>query len=231
MTDIEYIARRLAAREDVDAAPEPDAREAAVAIILRQRDAVAPDASDDGRRATSTTDVLFIRRAEQVGDPWSGHMAFPGGHRDREDPTLLDASIREAREEIGIVLDRAANYIGSLAPHSVQPRVRPIGMHIAPFVFRVHGAVDFRLSHEVAEVVWTPLEPIMSGENHCEEDRIINGAPVSFGGYRVNGGHFVWGLTYRILHGFFATLDPNWRPPVTTALTGAPNPPPSSKSR
>jgi len=220
MTDIAYIARRLAARPDDDAPPEPDAREAAVAIILRanaQRGAAA-----DG----NATDVLFIRRAEKAGDPWSGHMAFPGGHRDPDDRTLLDASIRETHEEIGLALDRATNYVGSLAPHSVQPRVRPIGMHIAPFVFSVAGPVDFRMSHEVAEVVWTPLEPIMRGENHCEEDRIINGAPIAFGGYRVNGGHFVWGLTYRILHAFFATLDPDWRPPITSALTGAPNPPP-----
>jgi 8-oxo-dGTP pyrophosphatase MutT (NUDIX family) len=217
MTDIEYIAQRLAARGGGDPPPEPDAREAAVAIILRAND----------RGAARTTDVLFIRRAEKAGDPWSGHMAFPGGHRDREDPTLLDASIRETHEEIGLALDLDTNYIGALAPHSVQPRMRPIGMHIAPFVFRVRDEIDFNLSHEVAEVVWTPLEPIMRGENHCEEDRIINGAPVAFGGYRINGGHFVWGLTYRILHAFFATLDSAWRPPITTALTGAPNPPSS----
>src|SRR5215467_6106120 len=104
MTDIEYIARRLAARTDADAPPEPEAREAAVAIILR--------ASARGPRST---DVLFIRRAEKSGDPWSGHMAFPGGHRDPEDRTLLDASIRETDEEIGVQLDRATHYIGSLA--------------------------------------------------------------------------------------------------------------------
>jgi len=26
--------------------------------------------------------VLMIRRADREGDPWSGHMAFPGGRRD-----------------------------------------------------------------------------------------------------------------------------------------------------
>ena len=222
MTDIEYIARRLSARAikgkdgDEDAAPEPDARQAAVAIVLRASTRSAP---------SSATDVLFIRRAEKDGDPWSGHMAFPGGHRDPADRTLLDASIRETEEEIGLRLDLRDHYLGSLAPHAVQPRMRPIGMHIAPFVFRVHGDIAFHMSHEVAEVVWTPLEPIISGENHCEEDRIINGAPVAFGGYRINGGHFVWGLTYRILHAFFAMLDPDWQPPATNALTGAPSSP------
>ncbi|HII81785.1 MAG TPA: NUDIX domain-containing protein, partial [Ferroplasma sp.] len=25
---------------------------------------------------------LLIKRADQEGDPWSGHMALPGGHRE-----------------------------------------------------------------------------------------------------------------------------------------------------
>ena len=30
--------------------------------------------------------VLLIRRAERSGDPWSGHMALPGGRRDEDGP-------------------------------------------------------------------------------------------------------------------------------------------------
>jgi len=140
-------------------------------------------------------------------------MAFPGGHRDPDDVSLLAAAIRETEEEIGVDLVRSATCIGSLEPHQVQPRMRPIGMHIAPFVFRLGHADGYRLNHEVAEVVWTPLAPIMRAENHTEEARIIDGESVAFGGYRINGGHFVWGLTYRMLHAFFEVLDPNWRVP------------------
>ena len=25
-------------------------------------------------------EILFIKRADKPGDPWSGQMAFPGGH-------------------------------------------------------------------------------------------------------------------------------------------------------
>jgi 8-oxo-dGTP pyrophosphatase MutT (NUDIX family) len=206
MPTLELIAERLARHPPDAAAPEPGARQAAVAIILRAR---ASRRSPEAR----TTDVLFIRRAEKEGDPWSGHMAFPGGHRDPADETLLAAAIRETHEEIGVTLDPRRDLIGALTPHAVQPRMRPIGMHIAPFVFRLEQDADFALSHEVAEVVWTPLAPIFEGLNHTEEDRIIDGAPVAFGGYRVNGGHFVWGLTYRMLHGFFAVLDPRWKAP------------------
>ena len=42
------------------------ARRSAVALILQQR--------------AGQTHVLMIQRAEREGDPWSGQMAFPGGH-------------------------------------------------------------------------------------------------------------------------------------------------------
>ena len=91
-------------------------------------------------------------------------------------------------------------------------------MVIAPYVFALQSdeerdEPEFRPNHEVAEVVWTPLDPIAKGDNHTEEERIINGASVRFSGYRINGGHFVWGLTYRMMQSFFAALDPNWRAP------------------
>jgi 8-oxo-dGTP pyrophosphatase MutT (NUDIX family) len=197
------IEQRLAAHRAAPIAVEPDIPQAAVAIILRERI----------RREDTVTDVLFIRRAEKKGDPWSGHMAFPGGHREQDDDSLLAAALRETAEEIGLRLAERGTHIGTLDPQQVQPRMRPIGMLIAPFVFKLSGEVIFRPNHEVAEVVWTPLAPILRGDNHTEEDRIINGAPVAFGGYRINGGHFVWGLTYRMLHSFFTVLEPGWRPP------------------
>jgi len=33
--------------------------------------------------------VLMIKRADREGDPWSGHMAFPGGRKDRGDSNTL----------------------------------------------------------------------------------------------------------------------------------------------
>jgi 8-oxo-dGTP pyrophosphatase MutT (NUDIX family) len=179
-------------------------RQAAVAVILRER----------LRNGAPVTDLLFIRRAVKSGDPWSGHMAFPGGHKEPSDSSLLAAAIRETREEIGLDLTRAGSHLGALDHQQAQPRGRPLNMLIAPFVFRVTGDPIFRPNHEVAEVVWTPLAPIARGDNHTQEERIIDGAPVHFGGYRINGGHFVWGLTYRMMHSFFGVIDPQWRAPA-----------------
>ena len=199
LTDIE---RRLATYDAQQSPMRASTRRAAVAVILRARD-----------RAQTGTELLFIRRAEKAGDPWSGHMAFPGGHIESSDDSLLAAAVRETREEIGLDLARTATHIGTLDHQRAQPRGRPMNMVIAPYVFRLDEASSFRPNHEVAEVVWTPLDPMANGDNHTEEERIINGAPVLFSGYRINGGHFVWGLTYRMLQSFFQALDATWQPP------------------
>ena len=44
---------------------------------------------------------LLIKRADQEGDPWSGHMALPGGHRENGE-TCEQAAIRETMEETGL---------------------------------------------------------------------------------------------------------------------------------
>ncbi len=203
MITLADIERRLA-NYDAQLSPiRPSTRQAAVAMILRERlHAGAP-----------VTDLLFIRRAEKPGDPWSGHMAFPGGHIEPSDDSLLAASIRETCEEIGLDLAATATHIGTIDHQRAQPRGRPLNMVIAPYVFRLDRDAEFAPNHEVAEVVWTPLEPIAKGTNHTEEERIINGSPVLFSGYRINGGHFVWGLTYRMLQSFFQALDPQWEVP------------------
>ncbi len=198
LTDIQ---RRLATYEPQLSPIRASTRQAAVAVIVRAREIDLPP------------DLLFIRRAEKQGDPWSGHMAFPGGHIEPSDRSLLDAAIRETREEIGLDLGGAATHLGMLDHQRAQPRGRPLNMVIAPYVFRLDSEQSFKPNHEVAEVVWTPVQPMLTGDNHTEEERIINGSPVLFSGYRINGGHFVWGLTYRMLQSFFQMLDSRWEPP------------------
>ena len=177
-------------------------RQAAVAVILRPRPVI--DASE--------TEILYIKRADKAGDPWSGHMAFPGGHREEEDTDLKTAAMRETAEEIGLDLSHA-DYLGALDQQRAMPRGRPLNMLIAPHVFCLEGDPVFHPNHEVAEVVWSALRPLVSGEAHDWETRPMAGRPVVFNGYRLPGGHFVWGLTYRMLKTFFSILDPDWKEP------------------
>lgn len=195
---IDSIRRTLAARQAKEIPGGGGTREAAVAIILRPW--------------TNGLQVLFIERAKQAGDPWSGHMAFPGGHRDPEDVDLRAAAVRETAEETGVRLD-TAEYIGALDQHRAMPRGRPSDLLIAPHVFALQGDPELRPNHEVNDVVWAELEPLISGRIHDTETYPVQGESMTFNGYRLPGGHFVWGLTYRMLKEFFTTLDASWRPP------------------
>lgn len=195
------IEQRLTEYEAVAFEPKHTTRQAAVAVILRE-----------GSRGP---DILFIKRAEQDGDPWSGHMAFPGGHLDAGDRDLKTAAVRETREEIGLDL-AAASYLGPLDQQRAMPRGRPLNMLVAPHVFKLQQDPDpaFTINHEVDEVVWTSMAPLVSGEYHAIETKLLAGRPTIFNGYRLEQGHFVWGLTYRMVQSFFAIVDPAWQAPI-----------------
>jgi 8-oxo-dGTP pyrophosphatase MutT (NUDIX family) len=196
--DPNFIRRQLASHQPEVFKPQPSTRQAAVAIILRKND--------------SGSDILFIQRADKPGDPWSGHMAFPGGHLDPEDEDLRAAAVRETWEEVGLDLS-SADYLGAVDQQLAMPRGRQLNMLIAPHVFEIDGDPAFSINYEVAEVVWTELGPLVSGERHDTETKPMAGKPTVFNGYRLERGHFVWGLTYRMLKSFFSVVDPHWQPP------------------
>src|SRR5204863_9652046 len=81
----------LSSRRPAEAAAEAGVRRAAVALIFR--------AGRDG-----SPELLFIKRAEYPGDPWSGQIAFPGGREESGDASLQQTAIRETRGETGIDL-------------------------------------------------------------------------------------------------------------------------------
>lgn len=199
MLQLSDIRQRLARPRPKPIDPAAGMRQAAVALILRE--------------VEDRVEILFIRRAEKSGDPWSGQMAFPGGHRDPCDADLKAAAMRETQEEIGLDLS-SAHYLGALEGRQGGIAGRPIGLWIAPHVFELASAPVLRLNHEVDEVVWAPLGQLAGSELHDTETRAVAGvAPLAFNGYRLAGGQFVWGLTCRMVQVLLQTLDPRWQPP------------------
>lgn len=162
------------------------------------------------RQLPEDVHVLFIKRAEKRGDPWSGHMAFPGGHRDPGDASNRAAAERETREEIGLDLSQA-EYLGTLDQQHASPRGRMLDMIIEPHVYAVDEVGTLRPNYEVEEIVWSPLSPLVSNVCHDTETWPLAGSATVFDGFRLTGGHFVWGLTYRMLKSLFTALDPGWR--------------------
>lgn len=165
---------------------------AAVAVLLRE--------------GTSGPEVLFIRRAEDPSDPWSGHMAFPGGRQQTGDATLLDTAMRETREEVGLELSHQAEHIGQLDDLQAIARGKPQETVIRPFVFEVHRESPIRIQErEVAEALWAPLLPLYRGEADTVRPYPWQGTQIDFPAYDV-AGRVVWGLTYQMLRSFFRIL-------------------------
>ena len=196
---IAKLGQRLGCHKPVLYEPTAKTRQAATAVILCEK--------------SSDIQVLFIKRASVNGDPWSGHMAFPGGHLETDDKDLLDAAMRETEEEVGFTLS-TRDLVCPLSHQRAAPRGRTIDMIVAPYVFIVDAIPNFSLSHEVDEVVWGSFKGMMDGVNHTSETRPMAGSDVAFNGYRLSSNHFVWGLTYRTLQSLFTAADPAYTEPL-----------------
>jgi len=152
-------------------------------------------------RAQPELELLLIKRARSERDPWSGHMALPGGRRDASDDDLLMTAVRETFEETGVDLDVRGRSLGRLdvvAPSS--PRLPKLT--ISPFVFGVGPDVHASVaSQEIEQVYWVPLAQLRDPASHGTVDIPLPGGTRPFPCYEVVG-EIVWGLTHRILTQF-----------------------------
>lgn len=187
--DMDWI-RRAFIGERTDAFdPPPPGRHAVVAAILRD--------SPDG------VELLLIRRAEHELDPWSGHMALPGGHGDASDVSLVATAVREVSEEVSLDLFEHAELLGRL-PAVV---AAPTQLTIYPLVFALErGHEPEPNPREVQEVVWATLEHLRSPAAVSSYQLDVQQQRHRFPAYDVRG-RTVWGLTYRILGALLGTLE------------------------
>ena len=157
------------------------------------------------RGAAGSEELLFIKRAERDGDPWSGHMAFPGGRREPEDRTLLDTATRETLEEVGIDLRANARAVARLPDVTPYSRM-PHPLTVTAFVFSLDAPSSVALSDEVASVVWAPLAGVLRGDGATTFRWKRDGLDLELPALDVGGG-VVWGLTYRMLELLREALD------------------------
>ena len=160
--------------------------------------------------------ILMIKRAEREGDPWSGHMAFPGGRMDKIDDHGYAVAVRETEEEVGLVLDADVPCIGRLSDINARPHKGLFGMVVSPFVFRLEREVAFAPNYEVAEVVWVPLEFLLDTDNREEMVWEYKGVRIPMPCY-FYGRRRIWGLSLMMLDELLDLVEggnpqrPPWR--------------------
>ena len=179
--DGEHLRRALASREPTRVL-EAVASRAAVALVLR-----------DG---SNGFELLFIRRAEHDGDPWSGQMGFPGG-RAEPGEDLRATAVRETGEETGIQLDRDGQPLGKLDEVRAMARMQPMDLAITPFVFRLRAPGATVRSEEVRSLHWLSLDDVLAPAAQSTMEYDYQGAKLQFPCLRKEG-LVIWGLTYRM---------------------------------
>jgi 8-oxo-dGTP pyrophosphatase MutT (NUDIX family) len=160
-------------------------RQASVALMLRERDL--------------GLELLVIRRAENEPDPWSGHMALPGGGREPGDKSAYDTARRETLEEIGIDLDEG-RCLGRLDDLDPRPRTMPGQLVVSTVVVAIDaepGPLDTR---EVVQAFWVPVDRLV------DEEVEIPDFPGSWPAFTYKDHYVIWGLTYRILMQVWASI-------------------------
>lgn len=165
---------------------------AVVAVVLR----------DEPGRGPS---VLLMRRAQRSGDPWSGHMSFPGGRLSPHDASGFHAAMREAVEETGLLL-REDEFVGRLSDVVTRRHERPVPMLVSPYVFKLEREAAWTLNHEAVETLWVPLSFLADPRNRSPLYWRVGLLNLRLPSY-VYEGRTIWGLTLLMLNELIRLYD------------------------
>lgn len=153
----------------------------------------------------SEASLLLIQRAKREGDPWSGHMAFPGGRYERGDRTGWGTAKREMAEEVGFDADAPehqllnAKLAGRLSDYNTTKRVLPTKMVISAYVMTVDEQPRLHPNYEVADTIWLPMSYFSDFTNRDMMDFKFRGKDERLPCYRVSDEKVIWGITLTLI--------------------------------
>jgi 8-oxo-dGTP pyrophosphatase MutT (NUDIX family) len=139
------------------------------------------------------SEILLGRRATRTGDPWSGHMALPGGRLDHPAETPLGAAVRETIEEVGFNPLEHGRLLGELEP------VLGLGnaVRVAVFAAVIETDIEPDCSDELTVAWWAPIDTFVRRIVRVDELAVRVPALVGSDPFGVTA--VVWGMTYRVL--------------------------------
>ncbi|MHB1909413.1 MAG: NUDIX hydrolase [Nitrososphaerales archaeon] len=143
--------------------------------------------------------MLLVKRKTREGDPWSGHMALPGGRYSETDRHILATVIREVMEETKIDL-RECSILGTL--DEILPS--NFSMRVTPYVALSSKKPEIELNeNEIESYVWIPVSFFLNPEN--VESFTVGSR--NFPSYNYLGNPVIWGMTFRIIQNFVSKLS------------------------
>lgn len=143
--------------------------------------------------------ILMMRRAERIGDPWSGDVSFPGGKQDPTDANTRAAALRELHEETGFVVDDQTTPIGRLSDRLTREHGRRRPMTVSPYIYRTGTAVHLVPGIEAASLVWVPLSFFTDPNRKTRKIWRVGSLPLPAPAIDI-GGPILWGLSLMMVN-------------------------------
>ena len=187
---------------------------AAVQVGLAQHQPYLVGATDKTRAAVAVVlgptpaglQLLFIERAQHPDDPWSGHIAFPGGRIEEDDPSPRAAAERETLEEVGLDLS-GAEYWGRL--DDLTGYMLPVV--VSGFVYCLKTPAALTLNHEIGSAFWAGADQLRDPTKQTQyrlqrrdEEQVFPALDLLG-----SGRPLLWGLTFRIVRQLIAWMEPD----------------------
>ena len=155
--------------------------------------------AERGPGADAAPALLMMRRAERAGDPWSGHVSFPGGRVQPEDTDTRAAALRELHEETALAPDSSFVPIGRLSDRLTREHGRHRPMVVTPYVYRVPRALAVAPGAEAARLWWEPLATLVDPDRRRTLFWRVAGLPLPFPAIAV-GDTRLWGLSLMMVN-------------------------------
>lgn len=110
------------------------------------------------------------------------------------DSTARETAVRETMEEVGVDLEKAAEFLGYADTMTTHTGT----MDVVPTVFVLKQVVEVKPNDEVASYRWVILEDFLSPNGKSTYKFNYDGRNIEMPSF-LAGDYVVWGLTHRIL--------------------------------